>query len=123
MSNDKANTLGEPRALEDLAASARRMIEAIQRGEDPMWDGPELEWLELLITGYRIQVDLLPERLESHADRGRDALDVAMLIILRVGIEQGARVVWDRLRERRQGDAIDDVFLVSPRSGEAKAKP
>ena len=86
--------------FEDLSREFRKAIEfayTLRRKrvkKDIPYNGPELTALELLGGSPGVEETLKAEWLKiSDEDQGRDALDELIGCILRVGIEQGFRMV------------------------------
>lgn len=82
----------KPHVFADMLAALRAALDA-EPGDGVPWTGPELTTPLLLATCSTVREDLSAEGLAYHAERGRDQTDVVLSAAIRLGIEQGLRML------------------------------
>jgi len=97
-------TVPKPWDGEALCNSLRRSIEAAyslkrkNKGKSIPYNGPELTSPRILASSSGVQESLTDDGtewcgLQYHEDRGRDALDVILILAIQLGMEQGWRML------------------------------
>ena len=83
-------------ATRDAILQAYR-VQRRKRCKGVKWEGPSLTSLSLLVGGLSIEEALSEEMLKyDEENQGRDPLDVIIGVAIRLGIEQGFRMIADR---------------------------
>ncbi len=95
----------------DIEELTKPIVEAIQSAIEldsntdaekvgVVWNGPRLmsKWLRATIPQPEVQ--LQPEQLKYHAERGRSVFDVIAGIAIQLGIEQGMRIYEENYLEQ-----------------------
>lgn len=81
--------------LNDVCEKLRKVITSqmnLQEKSKPdplQWDGPLFSRIEILAGSPDIQKQLTPENLKYHAEKGRDILDVVLMLAWQFGFENG----------------------------------
>jgi hypothetical protein len=109
--------------FEKITAPLRRLVREAYRlqrknvGKALPYKGPGIGWRERACTSD-VDWTLSAEGLAYHAERGRDAMDVILMVAVQLGIEQGRRIsapdkkledLLSRLIEREENNNADPV--------------
>jgi hypothetical protein len=102
--------------FEDLTTALRKAIDEAYKlerteVESLAWDGKEITTYHLLATTFGVEESLTQESLEYDQERGRDAMQVILGCAVRLGIEQGMRMLVKGFQERDHGSKARIDFI------------